>query len=54
MTAETLAEREKRLAEYIKRTVEAAPPLTAEQRARLAAILTPPVSAPHDATVRLR
>lgn len=32
------------LAEYIQRTVDAAPPLTAEQRARLARILAPTVS----------
>jgi hypothetical protein len=30
-----------RLEDYIKRTVDAAPPLTAEQRDRLAALLPP-------------
>jgi hypothetical protein len=30
-----------RLADYIKATVDAAPPLTAEQRERLAALLRP-------------
>lgn len=33
--------RAERLADYIKRTVDAAPPLTAEQRDRLAALLRP-------------
>jgi len=33
--------RTERLAEYIKRTVDAAPPLTAEQRDRLALLLRP-------------
>ncbi len=31
--------RAERLADYIQRTVDAAPPLTAEQRARLAGLL---------------
>lgn len=34
-----------RLADYISRTVDAAPPLTAEQRDRLAALLRPIASA---------
>ena len=33
--------RTERLADYIKRTVDAAPPLTAEQRDRLALLLRP-------------
>lgn len=32
--------REEQLAEHIKRVVDQAPPLTAEQKARLAALLT--------------
>lgn len=35
--------RTERLAEQIKRTVDAAPPLTGEQRAHLAALLRPTV-----------
>ncbi len=38
-----------KLAEYIKRTVDAAPPLTAEQRDRLAALLRPMGGGPRDA-----
>lgn len=33
--------RAERLADYIKRTVDEAPPLTDEQRARLVSLLTP-------------
>jgi hypothetical protein len=36
--------RTERLADYIKRTVDAAPPLTAEQRDRLALLLRPAAS----------
>lgn len=41
--------RAERAAEYIKNLVDAAPPLTAEQRARLAALLAPPVTLPEAA-----
>jgi hypothetical protein len=37
---ERRAERERRIAEYLRETVDATPPLTHEQRSRLAAMLT--------------
>lgn len=38
-----------KLAEYISRTVDAAPPLTAEQRQRLTSLLLPIPAGSHDA-----
>lgn len=45
-----VAERLVNLEEYVQRTVAAAPPLTDEQRTKLAAILTASTAAPCPAT----